>query len=143
LLEWNPVRAMVEELRSRFGNLALVFYNDLCPDVVALLWRRPLLDSRKAFSAVHSEYVRPVTYNGWQNDTLVTLHIRDVLREMQAVTIDMVVATKVLDEGPKPSLVPTKTGDRSVDRATKKRKKNDESSSNESESSSDSSDDEN
>jgi hypothetical protein len=44
LLEWRPVGAMVDTLRKQLGSTALFFYNDLCPEVVAALWR-PLFAS--------------------------------------------------------------------------------------------------
>jgi hypothetical protein len=38
LLEWRPVGAMVDTLRKQLGSTALFFFNDLCPEVVAVLW---------------------------------------------------------------------------------------------------------
>jgi hypothetical protein len=37
VLEWQPIDTMVEALRKQLGSQALFFYNDLCPEVVAVL----------------------------------------------------------------------------------------------------------
>jgi hypothetical protein len=97
LLDWSPVDSMVDTLRTRVGSMALFFYNDLCPEVVAILWR-PFFSPR-AFSAFASEYSQPVRQDGWQNDTLVTLNVRDILRECYQFIKDIVTDTKVIDEG--------------------------------------------
>lgn len=97
ILHWNPVTAAVQALALRFGRYALFFYNDLCPDVIAVLWR-PLFEPR-AFSALSSEYAHPVTTGEWKSDTLVTLNVHDLLREMSQFTRDIVTDVKVLDRG--------------------------------------------
>jgi len=98
LLEWRPVDAMVEALRKQVGSLALFFYNDLCPEVVCVLWR-PLFTPR-AFSVMHSERVRPVIPDEWQSDTLVTLNVGDILREVEQYTADIVTDCRVFDGRP-------------------------------------------
>jgi Nrap protein domain 6 len=87
----------VQSLRAKLGGFALFFYNDLCPDVLAVVWR-PLFQPR-AFSAVTSEYVRPVSED-WQSDTMVTLSVGDILRGMACLTSDIVIDVKVFDNGP-------------------------------------------
>lgn len=64
ILEWKPVRTMVSVLQSKLGRHALFFYNDLCPEVVAVLWRTSLLSSRP-FSAMTCEVARPLDYGLW------------------------------------------------------------------------------
>jgi U3 small nucleolar RNA-associated protein 22 len=98
LLEWRPVGAMVDTLRKQLGSTALFFYNDLCPDVVAVLWR-PLFAPR-AFSAMVSEGVRPVIPDDWKTDTLVTLNVKDVLREVEQYTADVVTDCRLFDSRP-------------------------------------------
>ena len=97
LLEWCPVQAMVAALRCKLGHCALFFYNHLCPDVIAVVWR-PYGPSR-AFSVLASEYVQPVQSDDWQSDTLVTLNVYDLLREVSRLTKDVVTNVKVLDAG--------------------------------------------
>lgn len=99
LLEWRPAQEAVQALRAKLGPLALFFYNDLCPDVLAVVWRRPLFQPR-SFSAINSEYVQPVTVDDWKSDTMVTLNVGDILRETALYTTDIVVAIKVFDTGP-------------------------------------------
>jgi hypothetical protein len=99
LLEWRPVQAVVQRLRTKLGSLVLFFYIDLCPDVIAVVWRRPLFQSQ-AFSAMNSEYVHPVTVNNRKNDTLVTLNVGDILRESVQYTADIVINIKIFDNGP-------------------------------------------
>jgi hypothetical protein len=89
----------MEQLRSKVGSFALFFYNDLCPEVLAVVWRRPLFQPR-SFSAITSENFQPVTADDWQTDTLVTLNVGDVLRETIQYTSDIVMAIKVFDYGP-------------------------------------------
>jgi U3 small nucleolar RNA-associated protein 22 len=98
VLEWRPVDTMVEALRKQLGSQALFFYNDLCPEVVAVLWR-PLFTPR-AFSAMVSESVRPVIPGEWKADTLVTLNVQDVLREVEQYTADIVTDCRVFDGRP-------------------------------------------
>jgi U3 small nucleolar RNA-associated protein 22 len=98
LLEWQPVGAMVDTLRKQLGSTALFFYNDLCPEVVAVLWR-PLFAPR-AFSAMVSEGVRPVIPDDWKTDTLVTLNVKDVLREVEQYTADIVTDCRLFDGRP-------------------------------------------
>lgn len=99
VLEFNPVDQVVREIRNRLGEYLLVFYNDLCPEVLSILWRRPRLTPH-AFSAVASEFVRPIQNSEWRNDTLVTLNVKDLLRAMTQITQGMVVDVKVFDKGP-------------------------------------------
>jgi len=113
LLEWRPVDDVVQELRFRLGNLALFFYNDLSPEVVAILWR-PVFASR-SFSAMGSEHVRPVVADDLQSDTLVTINTKDILREVSQYTSDIVVGVKVFDAGPE--IASTGTGKRKLSNA--------------------------
>ena len=99
LLEWTPVKQLVRKLRHELGDLALFFYNEFCPDVIAVLWRPT---SPRPFSAMNSEFARPVLQHNWKTDTLVTRNIRDVIREAGQYTGNIVVDTKVFDWGPEP-----------------------------------------
>lgn len=99
LMEWKPIDSCVDAIRDRLGHLLLVFYNDLCPDVISLLWRPTALKTFKAFSAMNSEFALPSTTSGWQHDTLVTVNVSDILREISQFTKDIVIDVKVFDEG--------------------------------------------
>ena len=98
LLEWRPVQATVWALRRKLGHWALFFYNHLCPDVIGVVWRP--FGSPRAFSALVSEYMQPAQADDWQSDTMVTLNVSDLLREMGRLTADIVTNVKVLDTGP-------------------------------------------
>ena len=100
LLEWRPVYELVQTLRQKLGHLALFFYNDLCPDVIAVLWRPTLIVTPHSFSAMQSEYMRPVLPLGWKPDTLVQRNVTDMLREAAQFTTGVIVDTKVFDWGP-------------------------------------------
>jgi hypothetical protein len=89
---------MVDTLRKQLGSTALFFNNDLCPEVVAVLWR-PLFAPR-SFSAMVSEGVRPVIPSDWKAVTLVTLNVKDVLREVEQYTADIVTDCRVFDGRP-------------------------------------------
>ena len=98
LLEWNPIDEMVNRIRQELGQFAVFWYNGCCPEVVTVLWR-PNLFAPKSFSAISSEYARPVVEKEWQKDTFVTLSVSDILRELMCFTKDMVVGQKVFDYG--------------------------------------------
>jgi U3 small nucleolar RNA-associated protein 22 len=98
LLEWRPVDALVEQLRDKLGHWAVFFYNDQCPQVVGVVWR-PVVTQARAFSALTAEYARPVRSDDWQSDTLVTVNIHDLLREIQQYSTDIIVNYKVMDTG--------------------------------------------
>jgi U3 small nucleolar RNA-associated protein 22 len=98
ILHWNPVGSVVQALAARLSPYALFFYNDLCPNVISVLWR-PLFEPR-AFSAMVSEHSRPISADDWKPDTLVTMNVRDVLRGIAQYTSDIVVDVKLLDSGP-------------------------------------------
>lgn len=98
LLEWSPIQELVQTLRSKLDSMVLFFYNDLCPDAIAAVWRRPLLRPQN-FSAINSAYVQPVV-DDWNSETLVTLNIGDILRVIVHLTADIVVDIKIFDTGP-------------------------------------------
>jgi U3 small nucleolar RNA-associated protein 22 len=97
ILHWNPIDSIMQNLSSRLHRFALFFYNELCPNVISVVWR-PLFEPR-GFSATVSEYARPITADEWKQDTLVTINVRDLLREIAQYTADIVVDAKLLDSG--------------------------------------------
>jgi U3 small nucleolar RNA-associated protein 22 len=108
LLSWQPIATLVYALRIKFGDCLLLFYNDLCPDVLAVVWRPQLLQARP-FSAVTCAYGRPVSED-WKSDTLITLNVHDILRDMAGITKDIVTDVKVFDNGPAIEARSTHTG---------------------------------
>jgi hypothetical protein len=88
-LESNPINSRTITGKIRY----------LCCDVLGIVWRRPLYQP-KSFSIINSQYVQPVTVDNWKSDTLVTINVGDVLREIIQYTTDIVVAVKVFDYGP-------------------------------------------
>ena len=110
-----PVERMVQELRRKFGPLALFFYNDLTPEVVAVLWR-PTCFIAQPFGAMNSEFARPVDDDNWKTDSMVLDNMKDLLRELSMYTADIVVGVKLIDDRsvkrkilPSDQLLPSKT----------------------------------
>lgn len=95
VLEWNPVPMIVRELRSRLGRFLVVFYNELCPEVIGVLWR-PIFTPRP-FSALSSEYACPLA-SEWSSGTLMSISAGDLLREMSQISKTVVVDAKVFDQ---------------------------------------------
>ncbi|EJK57061.1 hypothetical protein THAOC_22937, partial [Thalassiosira oceanica] len=94
LHEWRPVQSLVAGLRSAYGRYAVFFYNELAPDVIALLWRpdafRPV-----PFSALVSESKRPVL-DRWTGDSLVVTNADDVVAEIVQRSRNVITTFKVL-----------------------------------------------
>jgi len=92
---WQPVEELVANLRSKFGTMAVFFYNELSPNVIAMLWR-PNTFQAQAFSVANTEYKRPA---GKQviHDSLMVTNPDDVLREVEHIAKDIVVDMKILD----------------------------------------------
>ena len=99
---WNPVRSVLEALRSNFGQYALFFYNDLAPEVIGLVWRPHTFDTL-AFSAMTAEFARPVQDpEDWAKDTLVCRSMTDILREMSPYFQDVITNVKIVHDQSKP-----------------------------------------
>eukprot|EP00554_Chaetoceros_debilis_P006566 CAMPEP_0194073910 /NCGR_PEP_ID=MMETSP0149-20130528/1122_1 /TAXON_ID=122233 /ORGANISM="Chaetoceros debilis, Strain MM31A-1" /LENGTH=1393 /DNA_ID=CAMNT_0038753963 /DNA_START=143 /DNA_END=4324 /DNA_ORIENTATION=+ len=96
LYGWAPITTIVQKLRSQFGRYAVFFYNEFCPDVIAILWR-PTILQRQPFSAMHSAFCAPIE-SDWVGNGLVTTNTNDILRSIRCVLQDVVVDTKVLDD---------------------------------------------
>jgi len=95
VVSWSPVDLLVAQLRLKFGHIAVFFYNEFTPDVIAVLWR-PNTFSSQPFTAMHSEFKRPIDDN-WQVDSLIKTNPFDVLQEMQFLARDMIIDMKILD----------------------------------------------
>lgn len=76
--------------------MAVFFYNEHSPNVIALLWR-PTTFQPQTFSVAHAEYQRPVERN-FAEDSLVVTNSDDVLREVEHIGRDIVVNMKILDD---------------------------------------------
>ncbi len=96
LYAFKPVDEAIEKLRAKFGKYAVFFYNEFCPDMIAMLWR-PSAFQRQAFSAMHAEFQTPIEYD-WGENGLVTTNSKDVLRAIKCVLKDIIINTKVLDD---------------------------------------------
>lgn len=93
---WNPISDVVMRLRSELGHLAVFFYNEYTPDIIGCLWR-PDAFKGQAFSAMHSEYKRPIE-NAWEENSLVITNASDVLRVIRFICRDIAVDVKVFDD---------------------------------------------
>jgi len=96
LYDWQPVEHLVACLRQKFGSYAVFFYNNLAPDVIAMLWR-PSTFVTQPFSAMNSNYKRPVM-DEWQSDSLVVTNPDDIMREIHHLSRNVVVDILVLDD---------------------------------------------
>jgi len=94
LLDWNPIESVLKKLRSKFDHLAIFFYNEYAPDIIAVLWRPKALKAH-SFSVLHSEYKRPVEED-WKDDSLAVMNADDVLREIHFHVRDIVIDAKVM-----------------------------------------------
>lgn len=92
---WNPVDLLVSRLRLKFGHIALFFYNEYTPDVIAILWR-PSTILAQSFTTISSEYKRPTDEN-WEADSLMITNLFDVLQEIQFLARELIVDMKILD----------------------------------------------
>lgn len=97
------MKSLVSQLRSRYNDYALFFYNELTPDVIAVVWR-PAAFVPQLFSAMVSEYKRPAT-EMWKNDSLVITNADDLMSEIEYASKDIISDVKVLDDK-KPDDVP-------------------------------------
>jgi hypothetical protein len=87
----------VEALREKVGPLGLFFYNDLSPEVVAILWRPQVFDAMP-LSVMASDYVRPVDEGDWKSDGLVLRNASDMLREVSQYSQNIVTTVKIFDD---------------------------------------------
>lgn len=95
LYNFRPVDETIHCLRQHFKSQAVFFFNHLCPEVIAIVWR-PNIFKARPFTVVDSKFIHPVS-DGWKSDTMVTLNVQDILREMSVYTQDVVSATKVFN----------------------------------------------
>jgi hypothetical protein len=96
LVGWRPIDDFVTVLREKLI-MAVVFYNELSPDIIAILWR-PSCFVNHPFSVMLSENVRPVTHDNWKMDSLVTTNIQDILRDISQLSKNTVVAIKAIEK---------------------------------------------
>lgn len=75
----------------------MFFYNEYCPDIIAVLWR-PASFVPQPFSAVVSEFQQPVVTSSWKEDTLVVTNTDDLLYEIGFSLKDIITNIKILDD---------------------------------------------
>lgn len=94
---WRPVCDLVASLREVFGDQALIFYNDLSPEVIALLWRPAVFEST-SFSVMTSDYAKPIGF-AWESNKSVMRSEKDFLREIGMYSQEIVTSVKVVNCG--------------------------------------------
>ena len=94
--EWQPVKSLVLTLRSKYSDYAVFFYNEFCPDIIAMIWR-PSAFIPHSFSAISSAFKRPVT-EFWKDDSLVITNTDDLMSEIGYSSMHIVTDMKVLDD---------------------------------------------
>ncbi len=97
------MKSLVSTLRSRYNDYAVFFYNELTPDVIAIVWR-PAAFVPQLFSAMVSEFKRPAM-EFWRDDSLVIPNTDDLISEIEYASKDIISDVKVLDDK-KPHDVP-------------------------------------
>ena len=90
----QPIEKVLKKFRSKFGHLAIFFYNEYSPEIISILWRPQVLQT-DPFSAMHSEYKSPVD-DKWEHESLVKFNESDVLREIKFYGRDIITNVKVL-----------------------------------------------
>ena len=93
---WNPVTEVLKKLRSELGEVAVFFYNEYTPDLIGCLWR-PDAFKGQGFSAMYSEFKRPIVTN-WEENSLVISNASDMMRAIQFIVKDIAIDLKILDE---------------------------------------------
>lgn len=93
---WQPIQDLVESLRNRFGDYAIFFYNEFCPEVIGIAWR-PQVFVQGSFSAMSSEHSCPVT-DDWTVDTLVSRNVGDLVREITQYGKNIATSVRIFDE---------------------------------------------
>lgn len=91
--EWDPVRSLVNILRSKYNQYALFFYNEFTPEVIAMVWRPDAFKSHP-FSVGTSICKRPVS-ELWKDDSFVITNTEDLMAEVEYLTKDVVSNVKV------------------------------------------------
>jgi U3 small nucleolar RNA-associated protein 22 len=94
VLNFQPIKYLMQQLKSQYGEYAVFFYNEYCPDIIAMLWR-PSAFERQAFSAMHAEFTSPLDQN-WEANALVTSNASDILRAIRGTMSEVLVDVKVL-----------------------------------------------
>lgn len=78
--EWQPVKALVTQLRAKYSDYAVFFYNEYTPDVIAIIWRPDAFKSQP-FSAMVSAFKQPAMEE-WKEDSLVLTNTNDLMAEI-------------------------------------------------------------
>ena len=92
--EWDPIKSLVSELRSKFSEYAVFFYNEFSPDIIALIWR-PSAFVPKSFSVMMSEFQSPVL-KLWKDDSLVVTNSDDLINEIAHIGRHLLSDIKVI-----------------------------------------------
>ena len=83
------------DLKASFGKMAVFFYNEYAPNVIALLWRPDAFQTHP-FSVANAEYKRPVLENN--EDSLLITNADDIVREVENMSQDVVVDIRTLEK---------------------------------------------
>jgi hypothetical protein len=86
------VQSLVNSLRSRYNDYAVLFYNEFAPDIIAMIWR-PDAFRPQQFSAMVSDK-RPAA-EIWQNDDLVITDTEGLMAEIGHFARNIVSTFKV------------------------------------------------
>jgi U3 small nucleolar RNA-associated protein 22 len=93
---WQPIQDLVKSLQKRFGDYAVFFYNEFCPEVIGIVWR-PQVFVPTSFSAMSSEHSYPVD-DDWKLDTLISKNVGDLLREISQYTANIATNVRIFDD---------------------------------------------
>jgi len=93
---WRPIHVLVEVLQEHFGAFAVFFYNELCPEVIGIVWR-PQVFTPSPFSALSSENSCPVD-DDWNGTNLASRNPGDLIREMTQYTRGIITNIRIFDD---------------------------------------------
>jgi U3 small nucleolar RNA-associated protein 22 len=93
---WQPIEDLMKSLQKRFGDYAVFFYNEFCPEVIGIVWR-PQVFVPGSFSAMSSEHSCPV-HDDWKLDTLISKNVGDLLREISQYTANIATSVRIFDD---------------------------------------------
>jgi hypothetical protein len=96
ILSWRPIHGLVEALQERFGTFAVFFYNELCPEVIGVVWRPQVFNAGK-FSAMSAVNSCPVD-DDWNGANLFSRNLGDLMREMTQYTRDIITNIRIFDD---------------------------------------------
>ncbi|XP_046966529.1 nucleolar protein 6 [Vanessa cardui] len=87
VVEFDPVRKYLDELRSAYDEFAVFFYDEYGGDVIAVLWKPDIHEPRE-FQTLNAHALKPVTING---ETKYKVNIEAILEDFRILGEGLVI----------------------------------------------------